>query len=320
MVDARVSRYAQHSRWSDPDPHAAHLDALPADPAALPEIVGGLVLHPFFAPAETDRSEASLRSVPEILAALLARDDRPLDRPREPGKRVIGTCRNYALLACAILREHGTPARLRVGFADYFTPDFWKDHWVCEYHNGSAWRLVDAELTAELRRRLRIGFEPADVPCDRFVSAGRAWLRLRRGEHDPARFGVSILGLSGLKFAAATLLRDLAVLAKEEMMPWDCWGPARDFRPGEPIAPEWLERLDSLAGALASDRDAAAIVAAHPWAALTGSVLSFPEGEPIEVGSTAGDRRRDRPIARPEREYSEFIDAGLSTPRRRRRR
>jgi hypothetical protein len=283
VVDAGVSRYMRHSRWSDPGPFAARLAPLPAEPAALPEIVGGLVLHPFFAPAGTGHAEASLRSVPEILAALLVRDDQPLDRPREPDKRVIGTCRNYALLACAILREQGTPARLRVGFADYFTPDFWEDHWVCEYHDGSAWRLVDAELTAELRRRLRIGFDPADVPRARFVSAGLAWQRLRRGEHDPARFGVSILGLSGLKFAAATLLRDLAALVMEEMMPWDCWGPARNFRPGEPIAPEWFERLDSLAAALASDRDAASIVAAHPWATLTASVLSFPEGKPVEV-------------------------------------
>ena len=279
----RAATYARHSRWSDPGPFAAHLKALPADPACLPEIVGGLVLHPLFAPAGSDKSEAALRSAAEILAAALARDDRPLDQSREPGKRVIGTCRNYALLACAILRQHGTPARLRVGFADYFTPDFWEDHWVCEYHNGSAWRLVDAELTAEIRRRLRIGFEPADVPRDRFVSAGLAWQKLRRGEHDPARFGVSILGLSGLKFAAATLLRDLAALAMEEMMPWDCWGPARDFRPGEPIAPEWLERLDNLAGALATDGDAASIAAAHPWAALTGTVLSFPEGKPVEI-------------------------------------
>jgi len=282
-----VSRYATHSRWSDPGGLGVALDALPSDPTALPEIVGGLVLHPLFAPAGADTSEATLRGVAEILDALLARDGRPLDQAREPGKRVIGTCRNYALLACAILRQHGIPARLRKGFADYFTPDFWEDHWVCEYHDNRAWRLLDAELSAEVRKRFAISFDPADVPRQRFLAAGPAWLALRRGEHDPAGFGVSVFGLSGLWFAAGSLFRDLAALGVEEMMAWDYWGPARDFRPGAPVPSEWLGRLDSLAATLAREPatyyEVQAILAAHPWAALTPTVLSFPEGQPLEV-------------------------------------
>ena len=282
-----VAEYARHSRWSDPDPFAVQLGLLPSEAAALPEIVGGLVLHPLFAPQGTDRSEASLRGGGEILAALLKRDHRPLEVPREPPKRVIGTCRTYALLACAILRQHGAPARLRVGFADYFTPDFWEDHWVCEYHDGRDWRLLDAELTAEIRRRFGIAFDPADVPRDRLLAAGPAWLALRRGEHDPTRFDVSILKLAGLKFVAGSLLRDLATLAMQETMPWDYWGPPRSFRPGEPISADWLDAFDGLAGALArapkTYTDVRAILAAHPWAALTPTILSFPEGEPVEI-------------------------------------
>jgi hypothetical protein len=281
------SPYARHSRWSDPGGFGAHLDALSADPAVLPEIVGGLVLHPLFAPAGADTAEAGLRSVGDILAALLKRDARPLDQAREPGRRVIGTCRNYALFACAILRQHGVAARLRKGFADYFTPDFWEDHTVCEYHDGRAWRLLDAELNAEVRQRFGIAFDPADVPRTRFLAAGPAWLALRRGEHDPARFGVSVFGLTGLWFPAGSLLRDLAALGMGEMMAWDYWGPARGFRPGDPVPPEWLDPLDSLATALARDPatydDVQAILATHPWAALTPTVLSFPQGQPVEV-------------------------------------
>jgi hypothetical protein len=287
MPEPDIARYARHSRWSDPGVFVARLAPLPADPVALPEIVGGLVLHPLFAPTGTDRSEASLRSIPEMLAALLARDSAPLDQPREPGKRIIGTCRNYALLACSILRQHGVPGRLRVGFADYFTPGFWEDHWVCEYHDGAAWRLLDAELTGEVCRRFGIGFDPADVPRGHFLTAGPAWQALRRGERDPARFGVSALGLSGLWFAGGSLLRDLAALGMEEMMPWDSWRPARDFRQGKPIPPEWLDRLDDLAvplaGAIPGYDDVRAILTAHPWAALTPTVLSFPEGKPVEA-------------------------------------
>jgi hypothetical protein len=279
--------YTRHSRWSAPGRYGALLDPLPADPARLPEIVGGLVVHPLFASAEPPTSEPTLRSIPEIVEAVLARDKRPLDRARERGKRVLGTCRNYALLACAILRQHGVPARLRVGFADYFTPDFHEDHWVCEYHGGGSWRLLDAELTPEICRRFGIAFDPADVPRDRFLTAGTAWHKLRRGECDSTRFGVSAFGLTGMGFAAGSLLRDLAALAMEETMPWDYWGPARDFRPGAAIPPDWLGRVDGLADDLAhapAGYDGVqAILAAHRWAALTPAILSFPGGKPVEV-------------------------------------
>ena len=277
--------YSQHSRWTEPGAFGALLDDVSADPSVLPEIVGGVMLHPFFAPAGTDRQDATLRSIPEILGALIQRDSSPLSDTRECGKRVIGTCRNYALLACAILRQHGLPARFRVGYADYFTPDFWEDHWVCEYNTADGWRLLDAELTAAIRAHLGIAFDPAEIPRDRFLTAARAWQKLRRGDGDPARFGVSILGIAGLGFVAGSLLRDLAALAGEEMMPWDYWGPARDFGARRPIPPEWMDRLDDLANDLVVplDPDPLALLAKYPWAALTPTVLSFPEGKPIEV-------------------------------------
>jgi transglutaminase superfamily protein len=276
--------YSRHSRWTEPGAFGVHLDDLPADPSGLPEIVGDVMLHPFFAPTGTDCRDATRRSIPEILDALIQRDGSPLTQRREPSNRVIGTCRNYALLACAILRQHGWPTRLRVGYADYFAPDFWEDHWVCEYRTIDGWRLLDAELTAEIRARLRIAFDPAEVPRDSFLTAGHAWQKLRRGDGDPARFGVSILGIAGLWFVAGSLLRDLAALGGEEMMPWDYWGPARDFGPRRPIPRKWMDRLDDLADDLvALDPDPSALLAKHPWAALTPTVLSFPEGKPIEV-------------------------------------
>jgi hypothetical protein len=281
-----VARYVRHSRWSDPGAFSAPIANLPADPARLPEIVGGLVLHPLFAP-QRDASETALRSIGDILAGVFERDARPLDQCRELEQRVLTTCRGYALLACAILRQHGVPARLRVGFADYFTPGFWEDHWVCEYHDSDKWRLLDAELSGDVRRRFGIAFDPTDVPRDRFLTAGRAWQVLRRGERDPAQFGVSVFGLTGLWFAAGSLLRDLAALTMKEMMPWDYWGPARDFTPGDNISPAWLDRLDGLADALARApadyAGARAILAAHPWAALTPTILSFPNGKPVEL-------------------------------------
>jgi len=60
-----IARYAHHSRWSDPGPYARLIGDLSADPARLPEIVGGLILHPLFAPRR-ESSEAALRSMRRI--------------------------------------------------------------------------------------------------------------------------------------------------------------------------------------------------------------------------------------------------------------
>jgi hypothetical protein len=288
MTRRDVAAYARQSRWTEPGKFAVCLAALPADPIVLSENVGGLVLHPFFAGAAVkENPEPGLRQMSDIIDAIVRKDARPLDQARQTDRRVLGTCRTYALVACAILRQHQRPARLRVGFANYFTADFAEDHWVCEYHDGRAWRLLDAELASTVRQDYAIPFTAWDVPCERFLTAGRAWQKLRRGEGDPNRFGVSVLGLTGMWFVAASLLRDLAALDMEEMMPWDYWGPARNFRPGTEISPEWLSRLDRLANALVGldtgSPDARCIHADHPWATLEASVLSFPLGKPVEV-------------------------------------
>jgi hypothetical protein len=288
MTKRDIAAYARHSRWTEPGKFSSYLEALPADPTTLPEIVGGLVLDQLFAgPAAKGNPEPELRRMSDIIDAVLAKDTQPLDQARAPSKRVLGTCRNYALIACAILRQHEHPARLRVGFADYFTADFGEDHWVCEYQDGGAWRLLDAELTSSVRQHYAIAFASSDVPRDRFLTAARAWQKLRRGEGDSTRFGVSVLGLTGIWFVAASLLRDLAAVLMEEMMPWDYWGPARNFRPGAEISPDWLARFDHLADALAGldagYEDAGSILAERPWAALECSVLSFPQGKPVEV-------------------------------------
>jgi hypothetical protein len=289
MPEDYACHYAKHSRWSEPGGFGSRLDELPSDPARLPGIVGGLVLHPLFAGAEGNAraSDAAIRTIVGIIGAILARDGRPLSEARAPAQRALGTCRTYALLACSIMRQHHLPARLRVGFADYFTPGFFEDHWVCEYHDGLRYRLLDAELTADACRRFAIDFNPADVPRGRFVAAAQAWRMIRRGDRVADCFGVSVFGLTGAWFVAASLLRDLAALTAEEMMPWDYWGPARSFNPQTGVANDWLEQLDHLAGALACEPasyDAAqAILAEHPWAALTPTILSFPAREPVEV-------------------------------------
>jgi hypothetical protein len=166
-------------------PHARLVDALPADVAGLGAVVQGLVLHAFWAgrygvtlPDER-KAETNLRRLDRQVDRLLEIDPSPLDVARPPGRRLVGTCRDFTTFTVALLREKGIPARARCGFGTYFLPGRFEDHWVCEYWDADAdrWRLVDAQLDALQREALKIDFDPLDVPRDRFLAGGAAWLR-----------------------------------------------------------------------------------------------------------------------------------------------
>lgn len=250
--------YATQSRVSDPADRGTLLAALPAEPAALVPAISGLVLHTLFvgplgitAPAGSE-ADVESRSVPRILDRILERDTAPLDVERPPERRFIGICRDYALLACAALRQHRVPARLRVGFAAYFTPGYLEDHWVCEYHAGDRWRRLDPELSPRVRSHFGITFDPADVPREGFLVAGEVWRRVRAGAIDPATCGVSSIGVGGHGFIAASVARDLAALNKREMLAWDVWGLPLGLRPAGPVPEEAARRLDAVAALTAT--------------------------------------------------------------------
>jgi hypothetical protein len=285
--------YRSQSIESDPRELSEFLELFPKDPKGILDAVGGLVLHQAFVepagivcpPDSADDAES--RKIPEMLRRILSRDSRPLNQTRPPEKRLIGVCRHYAMLACSAFRHHGLPARLRVGHADYFEPGCWEDHWVTEFWNGSDWRLMDPELTLSVRKHFGISFDPCDVPRDRFLTAGAAWLGVRSGRIDPTKCGVSTLGITGDWFVAASVVRDLAALNKREMLPWDYWGIAKDMGPGVILMKSTLVPIDSLAGLIAGSNPG--------WKALREAydredefkvpavILSFPKGTPIDV-------------------------------------
>lgn len=296
MTPAEHTFYTTHSMASEPGEYATLLDAVPTAPRSiLASVVSGLVVHPvFLGRAHVDHPrahahDAEVRPVRELLRRIVERDARPLGITRSPERRIIGTCRHYALLATSILRHHRVPSRLRVGFATYFVPGFYEDHWLCEYWDGETWRLLDAELGEEAVATVyAIDFSASDVPRDRFLTAGDVWRGLRSGTIDAEACGVSFVpAIRGAWFVGASLLRDLAALNAREMLPWDYWGLARAFRPGTTVPVGAAARLDKIA--------ALAARSAPDWPTLratyqTGedlrvppTVLSFPGGEPREL-------------------------------------
>jgi hypothetical protein len=246
--------------YAEPGPlttAGAGASALAALPSSVPDLlaaVQGLLVHEL---GSAQSATGHLRSIDQILDGILATDPRPLIEPRAPAQRLAGSCRHFTLLAVAALRVHGIPARARCGFGRYFTPGWYIDHWVVEYWNAglSRWVLADAQLGPELSQALGVAFDPADVPREEFVVAGEAWVRSRDGDLDPSRCGLEGEGQSGAWWIAGNLVRDVAALSKNELLPWDVWGGMP--RPGDPITDAAAEEFDQIA-ALTADPDTAA--------------------------------------------------------------
>jgi len=224
--------YASHSRMSDPGEASGLVDPLPKDVAALSRIIQGLGIYDVvaqdfygFKPPEDRLSETHLRPIAKRLSRIVELDDRPLQVAREPDRRVFQRCNSFALMLVGMLREKGVPARSRGGFAAYFNPPNFEDHWVCEHWDADErrWRVADAQIDEVWRRRLGVDFDTLDLPRAQFLTASEAWRRCRDGEADE-RFGISFAGLRGLWFVAGALIRDIAALNKMEMAPWDVWG------------------------------------------------------------------------------------------------
>jgi len=152
-------------------------------------------------------------------------DAGPLSVARPAEQRMVGNCRHFSTLSTALLRHAGIPARARCGFATYFEPGRYVDHWVTEYwHAGERrWVRIDTQLDELQRAAISPDFDTEDLPSAPFLPASEAWELCRTGRADPDTFG--IFEFWGLWFVQGNVMRDLAALNKVELLPWDVWGP-----------------------------------------------------------------------------------------------
>lgn len=218
--------YVAQSPTTDAGEYAELLANMPTDLAAIATVAQGLIYHYVagrhfygWVPPTTRLPEANTRTLHNILAALVAKDDRPLTAARAYSDRVIGCCRDFSLVACAILRHQGRAARLRYGFASYFEPGYWGDHVVVETWTGQRWQKFDPQL-AGLRDW---GYDLMDIPEAAFATGGRAWQMCRQEGADANRFGLgsNVPDVRGWWFVRERLQLDVAALNKVELLCWD---------------------------------------------------------------------------------------------------
>ncbi len=170
---------------------SAVLEPACVDPLAICFPVHGLFIQPSDAeplgmPSERFATN-QIRPAATLVAELLALDPSPLTVAREPDNRVVGTCRHFAVLSCALLRYRGIPARVRCGFATYFQPNQGLDHWITEYRDDNAdrWVRIDSEILGQT-----VLTHPEDLAPGEFLTGSEAWTAFRKGEIDAATFGV----------------------------------------------------------------------------------------------------------------------------------
>lgn len=236
LVPEEADFYSTQSVFSDPGEFAALYDDLPHGVGELARVVRDLLVHRVeggqfgidIAP-DRMRDDAETRYVDGILRLITGRDGAPLTRRRGFADRFVAVCRDFALLHVSMLRHAGVPARIRVGFGDYFgTGDFHYDHVVTEYWNGTRgrWVLADAQLADPYFAPAGLDFDPMDIPRDRFLVAGAAWRTIREGGADPKSFGLPSEdgSMVGEWFVTNDVRLDLAALNKNETLLWDVWG------------------------------------------------------------------------------------------------
>jgi hypothetical protein len=238
--------YAAQSTYSDPGTLAGVYADLPHDPAELARIARDLLIHRlegdlFGHTHPTDRlhNDAEARYIDATLSILVDRNAAPLSVRRDPADRFVGTCRDFTLLHCSFLRHAGIPARVRIGFADYWGSSFHGDHVVTEYWDAArGWLLADAQLADPfVSGHWKVDFDPMDVPRDRFLVAGEAWRAIREQGADERTFGLhgpQEGPFWGERYVAGNIRLDLAALNKVETLLWDVWGED-EGEPGTPL-------------------------------------------------------------------------------------
>lgn len=242
-------KWVGHSRMSDPGEFLSLLGQLPTDPRALSQILQGVLVHSdwlveYGLKADKAPSRETL-PVAERLRQVFALDASPIEVQRPPERRLPATCRDFALLLCSFMRSKGIPARLRCGFASYLGGNLWEDHWVCEYwdRGSERWKLADAQMDTVLTAWCKVTFDPAQLPREAFLTAGKAWAKSRAGSLDPKLCGHG--AATGLWFIAVNVARDHYVLNNRETSPWDGWRAAHD--PETALMQTALSGFDDLA-------------------------------------------------------------------------
>lgn len=158
-----------------------------------------------------------LMTAAAMTAELFRLDERGFVPDRAVEHKIVVTCRYVSVLMSAILKAKGIPCRSRAGFAPYFQPGKSMDHWINQYWNAKEerWVTIDADGFYD-ENGMNLG--QYDIADGKFDYAGRAWLDVRSGSVDGAKFLYADgLGTCSLKAIIRALFYDFHALMNDEI-------------------------------------------------------------------------------------------------------
>ena len=298
-MNNELNYYKLPGQLTDLSVYAETIKKITDNPEYICQIVQGLIVHGAWVKQYgfeyNDENECyHLLNMSDLLRKILEFDSRSLTIARLPENRLIACCREFATLACAIMRTKGIPARSRCGFAVYLG---WKgsleDHWIVEYWNGDRWVMNDPQVDPfQLSQLMGWGYNklsiqselsvpnPHDLTDNDFIIAGKAWQMCRNGIISPDICGIA--DLKGLWFVRGQLLRDFAALNKIETVPhlcrtergldWSLWKLLN--KKDDEITSKDLELLDNIAALTLNVKDNLSIINEYY---LSNSALQVPQ-------------------------------------------
>lgn len=235
--------YCEQGLFTSPGQYQYVLDQFPRDMFGLSECIHKTMLIDFLvnmglvSVSTKHIDDHNIRGIEAKLAEIIDRDSSNIENLRSYDNLLLGNCRDLSLMMCSVLRNQNIPARLRSGFATFFDPQKYFDHWVCEYWDKSKerWIKVDQWMSQVQYRKeilptqmreglLTLDYNPYDVKEEHFTTGGQAWINCRENGHNPDNYGTYGDLLKGGWFVRDNMIRDLLCLNKLEPLPWDCWG------------------------------------------------------------------------------------------------
>lgn len=205
--------YRQLSSHTVPGTYASLYESLPDSLPELCNLIRSQFIHPYaqlpkyrdLIPKERWGEMFEYPTVESVLKGLLSYDANGLTKNRRPEDRLILGCWHNSILLASVLKNRGTPARIRTGHATYLMPDFHISHTICEVWNEQEkrWMLVDPSTNM------------IDFSRDKFDFSNELWLKFQKGEIDPQKYGIPGR-YSGLASILGKLCTDLASLLGNE--------------------------------------------------------------------------------------------------------
>lgn len=232
-TDGVLEFYSAQGGITDPGKYVHLYDGISGDVSQIVKAVQGVVIGGdqamalgFTPPRKRLQHEENLRKIENMLARIEEMDARPLIQSRPFDKRLLGSCRHFAVRTCSLLRHRRIPAPARGGFETHFSPVRHHDHWICEYWKPTQqrWIQVDAEIDSVLKLKWHIDFAPLDLPAGTFMTGAEAWRLCRKGELNPKQCGIgggANEWIGGWNFVLSERLLDLMALNKFELLAWD---------------------------------------------------------------------------------------------------